>query len=103
MHGHWPAQASMQHATIMDTEPFPIWQQLLEQARFMTWAHLSRDQLQCLKGIDSDKAATAPTAASQILLQLQTVVGYGQAQQTILLDLYAHTLRQGQVCAAPTC
>lgn len=72
-------------------------------ARFLSWKHLSRDQLVALRG-----AQAAPSTRDVLRECLGTSTSSAveaeaeeqQQRQDIILDLFSYTLKQGQVGAS---
>jgi hypothetical protein len=70
------------------------------QARFLSWEHLSREQIAAIRAVP--KQPGAPTARQLLQQYLSEQLGEDQLRNDIVLDLFAYTLQQGQVCGPCT-
>jgi hypothetical protein len=66
------------------------------QARFLSWEHLSSDQLAAIRA--APKQPGAPTPRQLLQQYIAEQLGEDQLRNDIILDLFAYTLQQGQVC-----
>ncbi|WIA37628.1 hypothetical protein OEZ86_014529 [Tetradesmus obliquus] len=63
-------------------------------ARFLSWEHLSREQIVAIRA--APKQPGAPTARHLLQQYLSEQLGEDQLRNNIVLDLFSYTLQQGQ-------
>lgn len=67
----------------------------IHQARFLSWEHLSREQVAAIRA--APKQPGAPTARQLLQQYVSEQLGEDQLRNDIVLDMFAYTLQQGQV------
>lgn len=71
------------------------------QARFLSWEHLSRDQIAAIRA--APKQPGARTARQLLQQYVSEQLAEDQLRNDIVLDLYSYALQQGQVMVGPAC